>query len=276
MTTNRGRKTAVIFLKLGGSAITDKHREATAQTEVIRQIAREVKRARAANTTLELLIGHGSGSFGHFAAKKFGYGQRNSQAWRAYAETGAAAARLNRIVTDVFLAENVPVVSLQPSASAKCRDGELVELATDSIRTTLAHNLIPLLYGDVAFDETRQMAIASTEMLLAYLAPILKPSRIVLAGIVDGVFTADPLKDSSAQLISAITPENFVRIETKLRGSHGIDVTGGMIDKVRRMVALVQREPSIRVHIVSALRAGVIERALTREDFTEGTVIRAT
>lgn len=264
----------MIFLKLGGSAITDKNREATANENVIRQIAREVKRARDANPTLQLLIGHGSGSFGHFAAKKFGYGQRNN--WRAFAETGAAAARLNRIVTDVFLAENVPVVSLQPSASAKCRDGELVELATDTIRTALAHNLIPMVYGDVAFDETRGMTIASTEMIFAYVAPILKPSRIVLAGIVDGVFTGDPFKDSSAQLISEITPGNFAQIETKLRGSHGIDVTGGMLDKVRRMVALVQRESSIQVHIVSALREGVIERALTREDFCAGTIIRAT
>jgi isopentenyl phosphate kinase len=274
MTKDRGRKTAVIFLKLGGSAITDKNREATANENVIRQIAREVKRARDANATLELLIGHGSGSFGHFAAQKFGYGQRDN--WRAYAETGAAAARLNRIVTDLFLDENVPVVSLQPSTSAKCRDGELIELATDSMRTALAHDLIPMLYGDVAFDETRQMTIASTEMIFAYVAPFLKPSRIVLAGIVDGVFTADPLKDSSAQLIKEITPANFSQIESRLRGSHGIDVTGGMLDKVRRMVALVQREPAIQVHIVSALREGVIERALTREDFAEGTIIRAT
>lgn len=263
----------MIFLKLGGSAITDKNREATAHENVIRQIAREVKRARDADATLELLIGHGSGSFGHFAAKKFGYGQRDPQGWRAYAETGAAAARLNRIVTDAFLAENVPVVSMQPSASARCRDGVLIDLATEPIRTALAHHLLPMVHGDVAFDETQQMSIASTESVFAYLAPMFKPSRIVLAGIVDGVFTADPLKDSAAQLIAEITPANFSQIESRLRGSHGVDVTGGMIDKVRKMIALVQREPSIRVHIVSAMREGMIERALTREDFSEGTII---
>lgn len=265
----------MIFLKLGGSAITDKTREATARENVIRQIAREVKRARAAQPELGLVIGHGSGSFGHFAAKKFGYGQRDAKAWRAYAETGAAAARLNRIVTDWFLDENVPVVAMQPSASARCRDGVLMELATEPLCTALAHDLIPLVHGDVAFDETRQMAIASTEMIFAYLAPILKPARIVLAGIVDGVFTGDPLQDSTAHLIREITPANFSQIEKQLRGSHGVDVTGGMIDKVSKMIALAQREPSIRVHIVSALREGVIERALTREDFSEGTLIQA-
>jgi isopentenyl phosphate kinase len=270
----------LIFLKLGGSVITDKNREATARQEVIRQIAREIHHAllhstsnSISNSTLSLLIGHGSGSFGHFAARKFGYGEPGN--WRAYAETGAAAARLTRIVTDVFLAEEVPVVAMQPSASARCRDGMLIDLAIEPIRTALAHHLIPLVHGDVAFDETRGMTIASTEIIFTYLAPILKPSRIVLAGIVEGVFTADPLKDSSAQLIREITPANFAHIESQLRGSHGVDVTGGMLDKVKKMVDLVQREPTIHVHIVSALRAGVIERALTRTDFDEGTIIHA-
>ena len=263
----------LIFLKLGGSAITDKTREATARADIICRIAREIKRAREANPALDLLIGHGSGSFGHFAAQKFGYGERGD--WRAYAETGAAAARLNRIVADTFLAEGVPVVAMQSSASARCRDGELVDLAVEPIRAALAHNLVPLVYGDVAFDETRGMAIASTEMVFAYLAPVLQPSRIILAGIVDGVFTADPLRDSCARLIREITLANYSQIESQLRGSHGVDVTGGMIAKVKVMLALVRREPSIRAQIVSAMREGVIERVLTREDVAEGTVIHA-
>ncbi len=263
----------MIFLKLGGSAITDKTRDATARQEVIHRVAREVKQARDTNPALSILIGHGSGSFGHFAAKKSGFGQRGN--WRAYAETGAAAWRLTRLVTDIFLAEGVPVIAMQPSASARCRDGELIELATSPLRTALAHGLVPLVHGDVAFDETREMTIASTEMIFAYLAPILKPTRIILAGIVDGVFTADPLKDASAQLIREITPANFAAIESQLRGSHGVDVTGGMIAKVKGMLALVQREPTIRVHIVSAMRDGLIEQMLAQEDFDTGTVIHA-
>lgn len=263
----------MIFLKLGGSVITDKTREAMARAEVIHAIAREVNHARDANPALKILIGHGSGSFGHFAAKKFGFGERGN--WRAYAETGASAARLTRVVTDIFLAEGVPLVAMQPSASARCRDGSLIELATAPIQTALAHDLIPLVHGDVAFDETRGMAIVSTETIFAFLAPILKPTRIILAGIVDGVFTADPLKDASAQLIREITPSNFPHIESQLRGSHGVDVTGGMLAKVRIMLALVQRQPMIRVQIVSAVQDGVIERTLTREDFDAGTVIHA-
>lgn len=262
----------LLLLKLGGSAITDKTREATARQDVIRRVAREIKSALDADPALSLLIGHGSGSFGHFAAKKSGFGQRGN--WRAYAETGAAATRLTRVVTDIFVEEGLPVVAMQPSASALCRDGDLVQLATTPIEFALEHRLVPLVHGDVAFDETRDMTIASTEMIFAYLAPMLKPSRIILAGIVDGVFTADPLQDSSALLIHEITPTNFPEIESRLRGSHGVDVTGGMVDKVKRMVKLVEVQPLVRVQIISAMRQGWIARALVEENFSEGTTIR--
>ena len=60
-----------------------------------------------------------------------GSAEGNLQDWRGYAETSAAAQRLNRLVTDALLSEGVRVVSLQPSASARCHDGELVEMAID-------------------------------------------------------------------------------------------------------------------------------------------------
>lgn len=262
----------MIFLKLGGSAITDKTREATARVEVIQRLAREVARARAARPGLELVIGHGSGSFGHYAAKKFNFGAHGN--WRAFAETGAAAARLARLVTDMFLAEGVPVVALPPSASARCREGELVELALAPIRAALAHNLVPLVHGDVAFDETREMTIVSTEMVFAYLAQHWQPTRIILAGVVDGVFTADPLTDPSAQLIREITPQMFPKIQAQLRGASGVDVTGGMLTKVQIMLALIERLPNLRVHIVNALRAGMIEHALVNDACEAGTLLR--
>lgn len=263
----------MLFLKLGGSAITDKTREATARVEVIQRLAREVQRARAARPDRPLVIGHGSGSFGHYAAKKFNFGARGN--WRAFAETSAAAARLARLLTDTFLAEGVPVVALPPLASARCRDGELVELAVTPIQTALAHNLVPLVHGDVAFDETREMTIVSTEMVFACLARHLQPTRIILAGVVDGVFTADPLTDASAELIREITPQTFPRIEARLRGAYGVDVTGGMLTKVKIMLTLVERMPHLRVHILSAMRAGSIERALVHDDFDEGTLLKS-
>jgi len=177
-------------------------------------------------------------------------------------------------VTDIFLAEGVPVVSIQPSASAHCWDGELVFMETEPIEVMLHHGLVPLVYGDVALDEVRGCTIISTEQIFAYLADHLEPTRIVLAGEVEGVFTADPLRDESAQLIPEISRQSFDQVEHKLAGSHGVDVTGGMLTKVRIMHALVQGQPELKVQLISGRRPGMIKRALLEPDFEEGTIIR--
>ncbi len=264
----------LVFLKLGGSLITDKGREATAREGVIRWAAREIKEALEANPEIRLLIGHGSGSFGHFVARRHGLLEGGPPNWRGYAETGAAAARLNRLVTDIFLAEGVSVVSLQPSASAHCRDGELISMETEAIELVLHHGLVPLVYGDVALDQVRGCTIISTEQIFAYLADCLEPARIVLTGEVEGVFTADPLRDESAQLIPKISRQNFHQVEHKLAGSFGVDVTGGMLTKVRIMYALVQKRPDLKVQLVSGQRTGMIKRALLEPGLAEGTTIR--
>ena len=114
-----------LLVKLGGSLITDKTKVEHAHKPMIRRLAREIKAAREARPDLRLVLGHGSGSFGHVAAKKHGTrdGVKDRSGWLGYAEVAAAAARLNQIVTDMFVAEGVPVVSLPPSASARCDDG---------------------------------------------------------------------------------------------------------------------------------------------------------
>ncbi|MGA9349273.1 MAG: isopentenyl phosphate kinase [Anaerolineae bacterium] len=264
----------LIFLKLGGSLITDKSKEATAKERVIRQAAREIKGALEAKPDLRLLVGHGSGSFGHFVAQHHGLLEGGPPNWRGYVETGAAAARLNRLLTDIFLGEGVPVVSIQPSASAHCWDGELIFMETEPIELMLHHGLVPLVYGDVALDEVRGCTIISTEQIFAYLAGHLEPVRILLAGEVEGVFTADPLRDESAQLIPEISRQNFYQVEHKLAGSYGVDVTGGMLTKVRIMYALVQERPELKVQLISGRRPGMIQRALLEPDLEEGTTIR--
>jgi isopentenyl phosphate kinase len=264
----------LIFLKLGGSLITDKSREATAREGVIRRAAREITDALETRPDLRLLVGHGSGSFGHFVARRHGLLEGGPPNWQGYAETGAAAARLNRLVTDIFLAGGVPVVSIQPSASARCWDGELIGMETEPIELVLQHGLVPLVYGDVALDEVRGCTIISTEQIFAHLAHHLEPARILLAGEVHGVFSADPLQNESAHLIPEISRQNFDQVEHMLAGSFGVDVTGGMLTKVRIMCALVREQSELKVHLISGHQPGMIKRALLAPDLIEGTTIR--
>jgi isopentenyl phosphate kinase len=270
----------LVFLKLGGAVITDKNREAAARKDVVLRAGQEISRTLRARPDLSLVLGHGSGSFGHFVADRYGLrdgiqeGPQSEEYWRGYAETAAAAARLNRLVTDVFLAEGLPILTLQPSASALCQSGELISMETRPAEEALSHGLIPLVYGDVAFDEVWGCTIISTEQIFACLAHELKPSRIILASIVEGVYDSDPLRSPQARLLREIGPGNIAQVERTLSGSHGVDVTGGMLTKVRVMYALVRSQPSLSVHLISGQREGLIERALLGRASGEGTLIR--
>lgn len=61
----------LVFLKLGGSLITDKTRPRTVRLDTLKRLCAEIASARKHDPNLQLLLGHGSGSFGHVAAKKY-------------------------------------------------------------------------------------------------------------------------------------------------------------------------------------------------------------
>ncbi len=267
----------LVFVKLGGSVITDKTRPETARPEVIARLAGEMARALKTRPDLRLVLGHGSGSFGHVVAQRFGtrQGVRTDAEWRGFVEVAAVAARLVRIVTDIILSAGVPVWSLQPSASARCQGGELVWLETAPVDQALRMGLVPLLHGDVGLDTAQGGTIISTEQIFAYLARRLHPSRLVLVGAVDGVFERDPLRDPSARPVPEISTENWVTVRTALSGSHAVDVTGGMLAKVEEMVKLVRELPDLQVQIISGERPGALEAALCQPaGLAGGTVIR--
>ena len=122
------------FLKLGGSLITDKTREMTFLPERMIPLAGAIRRALDARPGLGLLIGHGSVSFGHFAAHKYhtAEGVQGPEAWQGFAEVGRVARDLNQLVSHVLNEAGVPVWPVQPSASAECNDGVLRHL--DALR----------------------------------------------------------------------------------------------------------------------------------------------
>ena len=263
----------LVFLKLGGSLITDKTGESVARPRVIRRLASEVRTALNKRPGLKLVLGHGSGSFGHVVASRYGTrkGVRGPEAWQGFAEVADTAAQLNRIVTSAFVKAGVPVLSLAPSALARCDKGLLARFDSTPITTALKAGLVPLVYGDVVFDATLGGTIASTEDILAYLTYELSPTRILLAGDVPGVFGTS----SSVRVVSVITPATFEKIRPALSGSRTTDVTGGMAGKVIQMLALVERYPRLTVHILSGKTPGLIQRALTSPDVSTGTRLLA-
>ena len=260
-----------LFLKLGGSLITDKAQPETVRTAVLARLAEEIAAARAANPGLRLLLGHGSGSFGHVAAQRHGTreGVAGSAGWAGFAEVSDAALRLNALVRAALLSAGVPAVSLSPSASARCRDGALRSMAGKPLLAALDAGLLPVVHGDVAFDTVRGGTIVSTEEVLEFLVPVLAPDWLLLAGETEGVYAAD------GTVAARITPRTLPALGDALRGSRGTDVTGGMLSKVVGMVALAARTPGLSIRIFSGLLPGQLARVLAAPALPVGTLLDA-
>lgn len=259
----------LVFVKLGGSVITDKRRANTVHEDVLSRLAAEIGAARTEGIIGQLVVGHGSGSFGHWAARSYGTrdGVRTPREWRGYARVAAAAGRLNRLVTDAFLDAGVPVLSLQPSASARCEDGALRFVDTRPIGAALEQGLVPLVYGDVALDAVRGGTIISTEDIFVFLAGQMEPARILLVGEAPGVIGVD------GHVVPRITPSTVDHVRHALAGASGVDVTGGMIDKVMRMIDLVKYHPLTLVHLVSGTTPGLLGEVLRDPSMPIGTRI---
>lgn len=263
----------LIFLKLGGSLITDKRQIETVRADVLTRVAAELAAVRRANPALRLIIAHGSGSFGHVHAKRYGTraGVHTAEEWMGFALTADAAARLNRQVIRALLEAGVPAWSLQPSALLRCVDGKIDRGMIDNIQQALASDVVPVVFGDVALDDVRGGTIASTEEIFEWLAVQLRPQRIVLAGEVDGIYTADPQLDATAQRIATITPHTLQALQAVVGASHGVDVTGGMAAKVAQSLRMIQQIPQLDLVLCSGLIPGNLAQALVESPTTVGT-----
>jgi len=249
------------FLKLGGSLITDKNNPHTARPDVLARLAGEIAAARQADPRLCLLLGHGSGSFGHVPAHRYGtrHGVHDAAQWLGFVEVWREARALNELVAQALSAAGLPVIAFPPSATITAADGAVQAWDLTPLRSALQAGLIPLVFGDVVFDTQRGGTILSTEDLFNHLARALHPARIHIAGIEPGVWADYP---HNTHITDRITPRRFTDTAGSLHGSAAVDVTGGMREKVEQMLALTALDRGLRVTIFSGLVPGAVRQAL--------------
>jgi isopentenyl phosphate kinase len=260
----------LVFLKLGGSLITVKNQPHTPRLEVLDRLALEIAQARLQSPDLQILLGHGSGSFGHVAASKYNTrrGVKSVEEWKGFIEVWRQAAELNQLVMQALGKANLPAFSLPPSATITAQAGKVATWNLDPIHKVLEAGLLPVIYGDVVFDRVLGGTILSTEDLFTYLAPQMRPNELLFAGIEPGVWADFP---NNTHLLPEIVPASFPQIEMGLKGAAATDVTGGMLDKVRQIMTLVNEVPELRAIIFSGEVPGNIRRSLLGEEL--GTTI---
>jgi isopentenyl phosphate kinase len=263
---------SLVFLKLGGSLITDKDRTDTPNLPVLAEISREISAAIKDDQNLHIVLGHGSGSFGHHAAHRYQtrQGVYSPEEWVGFTRVWERARALNQIVVEYLVNAEIPVVAFAPSSFLITCNHEIKNWDTTAIKASLEHRTVPLLNGDVVFDQEIGGTIVSTEELFTALTETILPDRILLAGIEPGVWRDYPKRDNIfTQINSGL---NVVTNDNSMQSS-SIDVTGGMLSKVQSMRHLVQLHPNVQVSIFSGLKSGNIYSSLMGESI--GTSIGA-
>lgn len=250
----------IILIKIGGSLITDKNKPFTVNQKALDIIACSIKQV-AQQDRVQLILGHGGGSFPHVPAKKYQTqkGVINSKSFRGIAEVQEAAAQLNRIVIKTLLGQGINAVSISPSSSFMVKNNKIKKMFLAPIKKLLEFKMLPVLYGDVVLDEKQGCVILSTERVLGFLGRRLQRKgyqikRIIHCGQTNGVY------DQNGKTIPLINRNNFEKYKKGLNGAGGIDVTGGMLHKVEESLKMAQK--GIPALIIDGVEKGSLLKAI--------------
>ncbi len=256
-------------LKLGGSVITDKKKPLTPDLKAIERLANEISRAKVSS----LVLVHGGGSFGHPVAELYNIaeGYVDPSQILGFSQTHLAMTLLNSWVMEALISHNIPAVEVHPSSCAVTKAGRIATMELEPLKKMLKMGFVPVLYGDAVLDSEKGFAILSGDQLVSSLAIELGACRIIMGADVDGLYTADPKTDSSAQLISHLTLEELKRLKHKIEGSKSTDVTGGMLGKMHEVKLAIEYD--IETVIVNATNPLRIYKALKGKNVV-GTIIR--
>ncbi len=244
-----------MFVKFGGSVITEKEKPYTVNLDKLKMLCEEVVRARR-EYGVRILIGHGGGSFPHTSAEKYrthdGFVDEKSS--YGFCVVGMDAAKLNMIVVDELLKMGENAFTVRVSSAAIARNGKICRWDTELVNHLFELDITPVTYGDVIIDLARGFAIVSTEEIFRYLARELEPEKVLLISK-HAVHTSDPQLNDNAEKISLLRKSEFYGIN--LSRSHGFDVTGGMMKKVE--IAFDIARYAEHVEIIPAERGNLLK-----------------
>ncbi|HUI39433.1 MAG TPA: isopentenyl phosphate kinase [Methanothrix sp.] len=236
-------------LKIGGSILTDKNRDAAARPEEIRRVAEEI-----ASLPDDLVLVHGAGSFGHIPAKRYCLPESFSP--EGLLLTHKSVVRLNDLLVEALSRAGASPMPVHPLSCTLLKDGRIEAFAVGPVKEMVRDGLLPVLHGDVAMDVSRKAGIVSGDQLVPCLARSLGAEVVAVGTDVDGVLL------SGSPLVE-MTRADMPSLADAVGGSLGVDVTGGMKGKLLELLDLA--DDGIGSVIFNASKEGNISRALQGE-----------
>jgi isopentenyl phosphate kinase len=295
----------LVFLKLGGSLITDKTLPYTPRLDKLADLAAQIFAAKQAQPGLSLVLGHGSGSFGHTAARE--YKTREGNPHRP-SGTAPESTRRNSPKSALLASGHPPIFDEVQSKMGGAEGGggywfgfAEVWFQASALNRFVMDSLHSAGVPSLALAPVSAVTASNGKVSSWDLTPLKAALAAGLVPVIYGDVIFDTLRGGTIlstedlfahlarelhpqrillaglegavwadfperqQRVEKITPASFDEVKARVGASHGADVTGGMESKVRQMLALVTEIPDLTAQIFSGETPGNLQRVLNGE-----------
>ncbi len=237
------------LIKLGGSVITFKDQALKANMEAIDGISKAL-----AGLDVPVIVVHGGGSFGHHWSVQYDMHTKPD----AYDPHGVSVVHesmitLNQIIVNSMIRSGMNPYSVAPPAFTTGH--RPIPSKIRQLYVMAKSKVTPVTFGDVVHVEGSKYSILSGDALMSVLARVLRPSKVVFATNVDGIY-----KDmQTKELVRELKLSRAGKIEfSKVAGA---DVTGGMQRKVKEAFKIASL--GLDVMLINGLKPDRISQAVT-------------
>ncbi|GAB6944794.1 isopentenyl phosphate kinase [Vulcanisaeta sp. JCM 14467] len=219
----------LIIMKLGGSAISDKSRPLSYREDWVRKLGTLLNREFRSGSRFILI--HGGGSFAHPIALAYGLSRyRDYDQLIGVSLTSAVLNYLSMKITLTLASIGLSIYPLRTGSIYVIKDGKPhLLIGPTHLMELIERNTIPMLYGDVVISDDGFSIISGDDIMLD-LGSRLRPSASIFLTDVPGIL------DANGNIIRRLTRSSVINE----RDVHHIDVTGGLMRKVKSALELAR------------------------------------
>ena len=236
------------IIKLGGSVVTNKLKPLTFNYNSVDNIAKIIK-----NFDGPVMIVHGAGSFGHYYAKYYGVSDKPTRSIKSVIKIRDSMQLLHSKIINVFQKNKLDTFSFSPIYMYN--NNKIPNSWKKILTHSLSFGLIPTTFGDVLLG-SKGFYIISGDVIVLDLCRLLKPSRVVFASNIDGIY--EDINDKSSLIPKISNLHNNFKF-SKL----DYDVTGGIKTKITQSMKIANL--GIEVQITNGLNSHTLMKALKGE-----------
>ncbi len=249
----------ITVIKLGGSLITDKSKPYTMRKDVIASVCEEIKEAMDKDLGGRFVFVQGVGSYGHppVMDHKLYKGFIDRAQLLPLSMTQSKVDELRAFLIHQLQENMIPVIHIAASSMFTSTKGSFDEYNLKPLTGYMSLGMVPLIGGDMIYDNDLGFTVCSGDKLALTLAGELEACRLIFAADVEGVYDKNPQAFKDAELFEVIQMDQLPEIIDSVKSDNPRDASGAIVGKLRTVYeSRVLVEQGLEVSIISMMQKG--------------------